>query len=283
MKRFNVFLVLLCVLINFISYSQTVINSNSVASYDTAAEGDLFIDENEDYYIGQQDGSLKVIGGVKKLISSDGSIIISENNSVYNITSSVGHSETTTNLNQDNNTGIITYTNENGINQTANTVSSDAGNSISIGTDGGAYRGISVIDLYDNAGNQTIANTYTKINLNTQRINIGAYPVSSNGDVGIPVNGLYQLTYSVGFFTASTAFLLTDTRSELRLNNVKIDGSEVYTSHVISPSSSQSASRTIYLNLVAGDVINIFSIIDSGNGNILTISDGCGLSITKLN
>ena len=47
--------------------------------------------------------------------------------------------ETTTSLSQALATGVITYTDENGATQTANVISTDAGNIISVGADGGAY------------------------------------------------------------------------------------------------------------------------------------------------
>src|SRR5690606_1031434 len=47
--------------------------------------------------------------------------------------------ETLTTMSQDVNTGIITYTDEDGGESTANVVSEDAGNQIKVGTDGGAF------------------------------------------------------------------------------------------------------------------------------------------------
>ncbi|MHA7832591.1 MAG: hypothetical protein ACX93O_15955 [Flagellimonas sp.] len=50
-----------------------------------------------------------------------------------------GDDNTVTTLNQDNLSGVITYTNESAVNQSANVVSSDANNVITAGSDGGAF------------------------------------------------------------------------------------------------------------------------------------------------
>ena len=47
--------------------------------------------------------------------------------------------ETVTNLSQNNGTGVITYTNEENTNQTANVVGAETNNSITVGTNGGAF------------------------------------------------------------------------------------------------------------------------------------------------
>ena len=50
-----------------------------------------------------------------------------------------GDDDTVTTLVQDNGTGVITYTNESSVDQTANILSSDSGNEITAGSDGGAF------------------------------------------------------------------------------------------------------------------------------------------------
>lgn len=62
-----------------ISFSQTIINSSSVLTYSNAGEGDMYIDENNSYYIGKTDGSLLPINKSNVITSSDGSILITEN------------------------------------------------------------------------------------------------------------------------------------------------------------------------------------------------------------
>ena len=52
--------------------------------------------------------------------------------------------ETTTNMSQSTATGVITYTNEDATDQTANVVSADSDNQIEAGNDGGAYLGPTV-------------------------------------------------------------------------------------------------------------------------------------------
>lgn len=50
-----------------------------------------------------------------------------------------GDDDTVTTLTQDNGTGVITYTNESSVDQTANILSSDSGNGITVGSDGGTF------------------------------------------------------------------------------------------------------------------------------------------------
>jgi len=62
--------------------------------------------------------------------------------------------ETITSMTQDNTTGIISYTAENSVSTTANVVSANSGNQITVGTDGGAY--YKVANLV-----KTISNNYS--------------------------------------------------------------------------------------------------------------------------
>lgn len=264
-------------------YSQIAIDTADIPTFNSAAEGDLYIDENNAYYIGQQDGSLKLIGNIERIISSDNSVNISNSNNTYDLTIAPGGTETLTNLSQNTGTGVITYTNESNTNQSANVVSTDSNNGIRVGNDGGAYKDFRALDAYNNAGNQFIPNAYVQINLDTERLNIGGFIRTPVGNVTIPEDGIYEVTYSVGFFNASATFDITDVRSELRLNNIRIDGSEIYTTHVVNPTSAQSSSRSIILQIARGDVLSIFSIIDDGAGQIFSLEDTCGISINKIN
>src|SRR5690606_2175358 len=58
---------------------------------------------------------------------------------VTNFEEIVQANETVTTLVQDNTTGVITYTDEEGEESTANVVSTDADNEITVGSDGGAF------------------------------------------------------------------------------------------------------------------------------------------------
>ncbi|MDC6365993.1 MULTISPECIES: hypothetical protein [Flavobacteriaceae] len=61
--------------------------------------------------------------------------------SINNIPADIldGDANTVTNLVQDNSTGVITYTNENATDQTANVIATDINNSISVGSNGGVF------------------------------------------------------------------------------------------------------------------------------------------------
>ena len=100
-------------------------------------------------------------------------------------------SQTITNLSQATNTGIITYSNENGVIQTASVVSTATGNALSVGTDGGAYLASSTFNQTLTASALSANNTMTLAisdgntvtldfgNLNTDEQNIDALAFDS--------------------------------------------------------------------------------------------------------
>ncbi|PIF30501.1 hypothetical protein CLU81_0931 [Flavobacterium sp. 9] len=67
------------------------------------------------------------------------STINGEPSNAIDLTSVIAAGETTTNLTQDISTGLITYTNEDSVDQTAVVTSTDAGNIMTVGTDGGGF------------------------------------------------------------------------------------------------------------------------------------------------
>ncbi len=83
-------------------------------------------------------------------------------------------SGTVTNLVQNTGSGVITYTNENNTDQTANVVSTDANNGISVGTDGGAYyrpmvRAMGKVNA-DGTAAKIMGATVSKINTGDYRV-----------------------------------------------------------------------------------------------------------------
>jgi hypothetical protein len=210
--------------------------------------------------------------------------------------------ETVTSLTQDDTptstanpavTGEITFTDENG-NTTgkAQVVSADVDNAISVGADGGAYKAFKLFDGYDNTGGQTFNTTSTKLNLDTQRSNAG-FAVLSNDEVTIPVNGIYQITYSVSYrLISQNTSNRTSARSELRVDNIPIIGSDTYTYHRINdanhPSisnrvSSQTGTRTLILTLTTGQKLSINGLRFEGTDTLSTIAGGTSITLHKLN
>lgn len=57
------------------SFGQELISSIGVPSFSTASQGDLYVDDNDVYYIGLEDGSLKEIGVVIQTGASDDEIL----------------------------------------------------------------------------------------------------------------------------------------------------------------------------------------------------------------
>ncbi|MFD0863615.1 hypothetical protein ACFQ1M_15470 [Sungkyunkwania multivorans] len=257
MRIFKIVLAVVFFIATIESYAQTMILSSQVTTYSTAAEGDFYKDENDKVYIGMSDGSLEALGG--------GSA-----------------SETQTDLSQNTSTGVITYVNEVNTSQIANVVSADANNVLKVGSDGGTFRSLNVFNCYDLNGGQTITTTASKINLDTETINSGGYLLSA-GDVTLSEDGIYEIHYSVDFELTNGGTNANDeVRSELLLNGTPVAGSRTDASLSTTSAGVQSASRTLILNLSAGDVIAIWSV-KNGNRNVITIPEGCGMTIKKLN
>lgn len=104
-------------------------------------------------------------------------------------------SETSTNLSQDMSTGVITYTNEDVTNQTANVVSADVDNQVIAGSDGGAYVGPTVYNSFfiiSSSGNKVVSGlpfqpsqvTFVT-HANIESLNIDADNGTGNNDRGI--------------------------------------------------------------------------------------------------
>jgi len=108
---------------------------------------------------------------------------------------SIDSVETITNLSQDTTSGVITYVNEDSVSQTANVVSADSANNLSVGNDGGAYLGPMVYNGYfiiSASGVQTITGlpfqpsqiTFVA-NANIDSLNIDNDNATGNNDAGI--------------------------------------------------------------------------------------------------
>ena len=187
--------------------------------------------------------------------------------------------ETITNLAQNTTTGVITYTKEDATTATANVVSTNANNIISVGTDGGAYRRLKVFDAYDTAASQNITNAATTLNLGTSRTNLGGIFTQASNQVTISEAGVYRINYSVGT-TVPTG--TNEFSSRFWLEN---GGAEITNSNIIIHAyngSDNCSSRSIIMQLAAGSILRIR--MERVNGtNMQTIPTCTGLNIEKLN
>ncbi|MBT8209085.1 MAG: collagen-like protein, partial [Eudoraea sp.] len=98
----------------------------------------------------------------------------------------------TTNLNQNTSTGVITYTNEESTDQTANVVGAEADNSISVGANGGAYYESPIKAFGKIASNGTI--TRATAGTTATRISTGRYRVTLPAGCVSDANYIIQLT-----------------------------------------------------------------------------------------
>ncbi|MEP5616649.1 MAG: hypothetical protein ABJP76_11105, partial [Flavobacteriaceae bacterium] len=130
-----------------------------------------------------------------------------------------GDDNTVTNLTQNTSTGVITYSNEDSDSQTANTVGIETDNSISVGTNGGAYyeSPIKAIGKIASNGNVTRAtsgitvtkltgNGYYRVNLPAGMVSDGNYIIqlsqpsrdgSGNDDPGISYRNQSSSSFEV--------------------------------------------------------------------------------------
>lgn len=187
--------------------------------------------------------------------------------------------ETITNLSQNTTTGIITYTKEDATTATANVVSTNANNVISVGTDGGAYKGLKVFDAYDTAAAQTIANAASTLNLGTNRTNIGGIFTQASNTVTVSEAGVYRINYSVGTTIAAGS---NEFSSRFWLEN---GGTEIVNSNIIIHAfngSDSCSSRSFIIQLAAGSALRI-RMERVNNTNMQTIPSCTGLNIEKLN
>ncbi|MGB5818287.1 MAG: hypothetical protein WBG90_02290 [Saonia sp.] len=96
--------------------------------------------------------------------------------------------ETVTTLSQDNGTGVITYTDESNTPETANVVSTDADNSISVGSDGGAYVAVYEKIVIWAEENAALANNQLE----------WSFGNGATGRIGIPLPEAWE-AYAVSF------------------------------------------------------------------------------------
>lgn len=187
--------------------------------------------------------------------------------------------ETITNLTQNTTTGVITYTKEDGTTATANVVSTNADNIISVGTDGGSYRALKVIDVYDTGAVQNIINAVSTLNLGSTRTLVGGIYNRAGNQITVSEAGIYRINYSVGTTVPpntnefSSRFWLENGGTEIPSSNIIIhayDGSD------------NCSSKSMIIELPAGSVIRI-RMQRVNNTNMQTIPSCTGLNIEKLN
>lgn len=196
-----------------------------------------------------------------------------ENNLVTDI------KETITNLNQNATTGVITYIKEDATTATANVVSANANNVISVGTDGGAYKELKVFDAYDTAASQTITNITSTLSLGTGRTNIGGIFTLASNTVTVSEAGVYRVNYSVGTTIPAGS---NEFSSRFWLEN---GGTEIVNSNIIIHAyngSNNCSGRNFIIQLAAGSALRIrMQRVDATN--MQTIPSCTALNIEKLN
>ncbi|MGB5693410.1 MAG: hypothetical protein WBM43_12465, partial [Flavobacteriaceae bacterium] len=161
-------------------------------------------------------------------------------------------SETNTSLAQNTTTGVITYTNEAAANQTANVVSTDANNSISVGSDGGAYYGAYEKIVIWAEENGSLANNQLE----------WSFGNGATGQIGIPLPEAWE-AYAVSFNadanggSDTVTMAVTDSNTNTNLFTFTASGNAnnmVYTQILASP-----------VAIPAGTSIGFRTVTESGN------------------
>ncbi|WP_452600008.1 C1q-like domain-containing protein, partial [Pontimicrobium sp. MEBiC01747] len=187
-----------------------------------------------------------------------------------------------TNLSQNTVSGVITYVNEENGSQTANVVSNDSNNRITVGSDGGAYLGFRYFDAYDATGSTPITTSFSTIAFNTTRINLNGFTMT-NGVITIPQKGLYEITYTVSFDHTANVNSRANVETVLDLNGSTVPGTTSYTYHRRN-FGQDSATKTVILDLSVNQTISVKSRLTNNNNGITidTIAEGSSITIKRL-
>ncbi|PJR03604.1 hypothetical protein [Avrilella dinanensis] len=150
-------------------YIQHIVETNeSVTTLVDNADG-TYTYTSEDGTITTVDVPASVINQFEEIVN--GGPVTIEGEEYTTIEEYIQHivetNETVTTLVQDNTTGVITYTDEEGEESTANVVSTDADNEITVGADGGAYYKKAINDLVSINNNHTLADGVNTVIIDT--------------------------------------------------------------------------------------------------------------------
>jgi len=144
-------------------------------------------------------------------ISAQSTLWLQSNGSNWNAISSAAGQPVVTNLSQNTATGTISYVNESNTTQTANVVSGDPNNSITAGSDGGAFLKINY------GGRWTNTNTSTDLNIDNT-----VAPIFGNQDYKDDGNNLYQVSGNTLIVKQAGRY---DIRANLSLLGINSGGS----------------------------------------------------------
>jgi hypothetical protein len=169
------------------------------------------------YVLNNTTGSVRTIssyidnaGNNSTQISAQSTLWLQSNGSSWNAISTAAGQDVVTNLSQNNTTGAISYVNESNTTQTANVVSSDPNNSITVGSDGGAFLKINY------GGRWTNTNTSTDLNIDNT-----IAPIFGNEDYKDDGNNLYEISGNTLIVKEAGRY---DIRANLSLEGIDVGG-----------------------------------------------------------
>ena len=153
-----------------------------------ATAGNISLSSGSTLTLNVNDADSDITNEIQTVESTDGTVTVTQNGNDFDLSVSA---ETVTTLTQNTSTGVISYSNETPAIQTANVVSTDADNDISVGTDGGAYYASPVKAMGKVNANGTT--NKAPFNATVTRLSIGRYQVVLTPAMPDP-NYIIQLT-----------------------------------------------------------------------------------------
>ncbi len=139
---------------------------------------------------------------------------------------------------------------------------------------------VKLIDIYDSNASYVIPkNTFTKIKLNTSRINLGGIFTVNNNQITVTEGGTYEIEYGVSAQTN----VWSSVEAKIRVNGSDLNATDSYNGGWYKR---VTATRKVYYTLAANDVISIWAqrtdFANNGSNAVNTLQNGSFLLIRKL-
>ncbi|MBW1655403.1 beta strand repeat-containing protein [Flavobacterium quisquiliarum] len=197
----------------------------------------------------------------------------------------ISASQTVTNLVQTASTGVITYTNESGTNQTANVTSTNAGNILTVGTDGGSLFTPASLSDATSVSNSSTVNTATvtvngKTSTGAPIVNLNETSLSGTSLTTI-VNGVSSTALDLSPILASgTTNALSLVGNTLTSNVNGVSSTSNAVSGVSNSSTGNTATVTVNgITSTGAPIVNLNETALSGTSLTTTVN---GVSSTAL-
>jgi len=206
-----------------------------------------------------------------------------ETDKTIDLSAAIAAGETDTSLSQDTTTGVITYTAEDGLDDTANVVSTATGNLLSVGADGGAFfnqttsgvsagykawefaNGDMTTYLTSDLGFSTY--TWAAIPFNSTPVLVNStgnpqkFSFNADGSIGLEAGHVYRISVSLGLISpARSGMRLVEqgNPSNVLANSIDINSSgTLKIETIISPSTTANYNVEFYFSYGSAYILTI--------------------------